>query len=175
MLYLLEITYTDKESVAVYPREGDEPFADELALSAEFDSKLGAAMKAQAYLGEVLVAFDSTGKIIDSAFHYKDNVEAPISDRLLWIKNVDGTEEWKQKKCTDLNEMQGEAYSQRGAAKKNADVLAILNLGVTSGAIVINDYWERPIEPVEPEPEPTPEPIEPDEDEPVESEEEPTE
>ena len=158
MLYLLEITYTDKESVAVYPREGDEPFADELALSAEFDSKLGAAMKAQAYLGEVLVAFDSTGKIIDSAFHYKDNVEAPISDRLLWIKNVDGAEEWNQKKCTNLTEMQGEAYSQRGAAKKNEDVLAILNLGVTSGAIVINDYWTRP---VEPEPEPQSEPVEP--------------
>ncbi len=145
-LYLLEITYTDKESVAIY-----NDFADELALSAEFDTKLGAAMKAQAYLGEVLVAFDSTGKIIDSAFHYKENVEASISDRLIWVTNTNGVETQNQKKCDSLTELQGEAYSKRGAAKKNADVLAILNLGVTSGAIVVNDYWERPVEPVEPQ------------------------
>lgn len=143
MLYLLEITYTDKESVAIY-----NDFADELSLSAEFDIKLGAAMKAQAYNGEVLVAFDSTGKIINSAFHYKDGVEAPISDRLVTVKDTSGTETFNQKKVTDLNEMQGEAYSQRGAAKKNENVLAILNLGVTSGAIVVNDYWARPIGPV---------------------------
>lgn len=146
MLYLLEITYTDKESVAIY-----NDFVDELALSAQFDKKIGTAMKAQAYLGEVLVAFDSTGKIIDSVFHYKDNVEAAISDRLIWVKNTNGTETFTQKKCDSLTELQGEAYSQRGAAKDNADVLAILNLGVTSGAIVVNDYWERPIEPVEPQ------------------------
>lgn len=145
-LYLLEITYTDKESTAIY-----KDFADELALSAEFDTKLGQAMKADSYLGEVLVAFDSTGKIIDSAFHYKDGVEAPISDRLIWVTNTNGVETQNQKKCDSLTELQGEAYSKRGAAKKNADVLAILNLGVTSGAIVVNDYWARPVEEVEPQ------------------------
>lgn len=157
MLYLLEITYTDKETPAIYPTEGQEPFADELALSAEFDTKLGQAMKAQAYKGEVLVAFDSTGKIIDSAFHYKDNVEAPISDRLVTVTKTEDGETVTPKKENSLTEMQGDAYVKRGAAKKNADVLAILNLGVTSGAIVVNDYWERPIEP---EPEPEPEPVE---------------
>ena len=147
--YLLEMTYTDKESVAIYPAEGQEPFADELAVSAEFDTKLGAAMKSSAYKGEVLVAFDSTGKIIDSAFHYKDDVQASISDRLIWVTDTNGVEAQNQKKCNSLNELEGEAYSKRGAAKKNTNVSAHLNLGVTGSAIVLNDYWERPIEPVE--------------------------
>lgn len=144
MLYLLEITYTDKESVAIYPAEGQEPFVDELAVSAEFDTKLGAAMKSSSYKGEILIAFDSTGKIIDSAFHYKDNVEAPISDRLIWVTDTNEIETQNQKKCNSLNELEGEAYSKRGAAKRNANVSAHLNLGVTSGAIVLNDYWVRP-------------------------------
>ena len=143
-LYLLEITYTDKESVAIYDN-----FADELALSAEFDTKLGAAMKADAYKGEVLVAFDNTGKIIDSAFHYKDDVAVSISDRLVWVTNTNGTESQNQKKCNSLNELEGDAYSKRGAAKKNTNVSAHLNLGVTGSAIVLNDYWERPVEPTE--------------------------
>ena len=154
MLYLLEITYTDKESTAIY-----KDYADELALSAEFDTKLGQAMKADSYLGEVLVAFDSTGKIIDSAFHYKDGVEAPISDYLVTVTRTAVEETYNRTKETDLNDLQGDAYVKRGAAKNNADVLAILNLGITSGAIVVNDYWEREIE----EPEPTPEPEEPEE------------
>ena len=153
MLYLLEITYTDKESTAIY-----KDFADELALSAEFDTKLGQAMKADSYLGEVLVAFDSTGKIIDSAFHYKDGVEAPISDYLVTVTRTAVEETYIRTKETDLNDMQGDAYVKRGAAKKNESVLAILNLGVTSGAIVVNDYWAREVE--EPTPEPTPEPEE---------------
>lgn len=147
-LYLLEITYTDKESVAIY-----NDFADELALSAEFDTKLGASMKADAFLGEVLVAFDSTGKIIDSAFHYKDNVEAPISNRLVTVTRTAEGETFNQKAEATINDMQGDAYVKRGAAKKNENTLAILNLGITSGAIVVNDYWARPVEPT-PEPEP---------------------
>lgn len=146
MLYLLEITYTDKETTAIY-----KDFADELALSAEFDTKLGQAMKADSYLGEVLVAFDSTGKIINSAFHYKDGVEAPISDYLVTVTRTAVEETYNRIKETDLNDLQGDVFVKRGAAKKNADVLAILNLGVTSGAIVVNDYWVRPIEVVEPQ------------------------
>ena len=149
MLYLLEITYTDKESVAIYDN-----FADELALSAEFDTKLGQAMKADAYLGEVLVAFDDTGKIIDSAFHYKDNVEAPISNRLVTVTRTAEGETFNQKAEATINDMQGDAYVKRGAAKKNENTLAILNLGITSGAILVNDYWAREVEVPEPEPEP---------------------
>ena len=138
MLYLLEITYTDKESVAIY-----HDFADELALSAEFDTKLGAAMKSAAYKGEILVAFDQTGKIIDNAFHYKEDAHAEIKDRLIWVTDSEGVETSNQKACADLNELQGDAYSKRGAAKKNAAVSSILTLGVTSGAIILNDYWKR--------------------------------
>lgn len=141
MLYLLEITYTDRESIAIY-----NDFADELELSAEFDTKIGQAMKADAFLGEVLVAFDSTGRIIDSAFHYKDGVEAPISDRLVTVTRTAVEETFDQKRENDLNDLQGDAYIKRGAAKKNANVLAILNLGVTSGAVVLDEYWARPIE-----------------------------
>lgn len=147
-LYLFEATYTDKESVAIYDN-----FTDELALSAEFDTKLGQAMKADAFLGEVLVAFDSAGRIIDSAFHYKDGVEAPISNRLITVARTVEGETFNQKAESTINAMQGDAYEKRGAAKKNKNTLAILNLGITSGAILVNDYWARPIEAPEPEPE----------------------
>ena len=147
-LYLLELSYTDKESQALYPAEGQEPYADELALSATFDIKLGQAMKSDAYKGEVLVAFDSTGKIIDSAFHYKDNVEAPISDRLVTITKTASGESPSLKKETSLNALEGDAYERRGNAKNDPTKLAILNLGVTGSTIVLNDYWSRPSVPV---------------------------
>ena len=156
MFYLLEATYTNnKESAALYPVEGAEPFANETELTAEFDTKMGAAVKADAFKAELLVAFDSTGKVYAQGYHSKDE-SVSLSPRLVWVTTDNNGETANQSKANSMTVLEGDFYSKRGAAKKNADVKAIMLMGITGKAISYNctDYWARPIEPVEPQPEP---------------------
>lgn len=141
MFRLLEITLTDKETSAIYDN-----FADETSLTAEFDTKMGAAMKADAYKAELLIAFDNTGKIYAQGFTSKGD-EYTLSPRLIWVTATNEGETANQSKKDSVEILEADFYSKRGSAKKNADVLAILNLGVDGKSVVINDYWVRPIEP----------------------------
>lgn len=141
MFRLLEITLTDKETSAIYDN-----FADETALTAEFDTKMGAAMKADAYKAELLIAFDNTGKIYAQGFTSKGD-EYTLSPRLIWVTATNEGETANQSKKDSVEILEADFYSKRGSAKKNADVLAILNLGVDGKSVVINDYWVRSIEP----------------------------
>lgn len=141
MFRLLEITLTDKETSAIYDN-----FADETALTAEFDTKMGAAIKADAYKAELLIAFDNTGKIYAQGFTSKGD-EYTLSPRLIWVTATNEGETANQSKKDSVEILEADFYSKRGSAKKNADVLAILNLGVDGKSVVINDYWVRPIEP----------------------------
>lgn len=159
MFYLLEATYTNnKESVALYPVEGAEPFANETELTAEFDTKMGAAIKAEAFKAELLVAFDHTGKIYSQGYHTKDS-EIALSPRLVSVKATEEGETANQYKETDMNILEGDFYSKRGAAKKDENVKAIMLMGINGKSVTVDDYWVRPIEPVEPEPQS--EPVEP--------------
>lgn len=145
MLYLFEVTYTNnKESVALYPTSGQEPFADETALTAEFDTKMGAAMKADAYKAELLVAFDHTGHIFAQGYDSKDE-EVSLSPRHIWVQADSNGETANQASKVDLRTLEADIYSKRGSAKKNTDIKAILNLGVDGKSVVINDYFVRPI------------------------------
>lgn len=147
MYRLLEITYTnDRENVAIYPTEGQTPFADITALTAEFDTKMGAAMKADAYKAECLVAFDNTGRIYEQGCIIKED-GITLSPRLVWVTADANGETANQKACADATEVKADMYTKRGAAKKNESVLAILNLGIVDGGIMLDDYWSRPIQP----------------------------
>lgn len=149
MLRLLEVTYTNgKESVALYPTDGQEPFKDETALSAEFDTKMGAAMKADAFKAELLVAFAQTGQIIAQGYHTKDETIS-LSPRMIWVEVKNGAESADQSKKDNMNALEADFYTKRGSAKKDPTVDAITILGVDGKSVVINDYWSRPIESVE--------------------------
>ena len=153
MLRLLEVTYTnDKETAAIYPTEGQTPFADETALTAEFDTKMGAAMKAEAYKAELLVAFDTTGIIYAQGYDSKDETIS-LSHRLVWVTADDNGEIANQTKENDMKAVEADIYSKRGSAKKNASIKEILLLGIDGKEVKIDSHWVRPIEPVEPEPE----------------------
>lgn len=144
MLRLLEITYTnDKESAALYDN-----YADKTALSAAFDTKLGQAIKSDAYKAELLVAFAQTGQIIDQAYHTKDDSIA-LSPRLVSVIVTDGAETADQKKENTLLDLEGDFYTKRGTAKADSDVDAITLIGIDGKSVIINDYWARPIEPTE--------------------------
>ena len=146
MFRLLEVTYSNnKETPALY-----DDFADETALTAEFDTKMGAAMKAEAYKAELLVAFDSTGRIYAQGYHSKDD-SVSLSPRLVWVTVDSNGEISEQTKENDLNALEADKFSKRGSAKKKADVKAILLLGIDGKGVYSNDYWARPIEPVEPQ------------------------
>ena len=124
MLYLLEVSYAnDKESVAIYPNENHPEYADETELWAEFEDKLGTAQGAEAIKAEMLIGFDSTGRILERksgegkrtalAYHVKtvevketvDGVEvtklvpaASLSPRLITVKKQNGQEVANQSK-----------------------------------------------------------------------------
>ena len=143
MFRLLEITYTDKEVPALYDN-----FADETALTAEFDTKLGQAMKSEAIKAELLVAFDEKGKIYAQSFTSKED-SISLSPRLVWVSVSDGVESADQSKKTSVEELKADFYIKRGSAKKNVDVSTIAILGIDGKAVIINDYWSRPAQPQE--------------------------
>jgi hypothetical protein len=139
MLRLLEITYTnDKESVSLYDN-----YADETALSAAFDTKLGQAIKADAYKAELLVAFAQTGQILAQSYHTKDDT-IELSPRLVWVNVSNGTETADQKKESTLLDLEGDFYAKRGAAKADDSIDAITLIGVDGKSVIVNDYWSRP-------------------------------
>lgn len=149
MFRLLEVVYTNnKESVALYPTEGQEPFANETELMAEFETKLGADMKAEAYKVAYLLAFDHTGKIYGQEYHTKDDTIV-LSPRLIKItaSKTQG-EKADQSKKDNMDALEADYHSQKGSAMKNEDILAILQMGFNGKSVGINDYWVRPITPV---------------------------
>ena len=138
MLYLFELTLTDKESAAIYN------YSDETALTADFDTKFGQAMKSDTYNAELLVAFSQAGEIIAQGYTSKSD-EYALSPRLVWVNATDGEETADQKKCTDAENLEAEFYIKRGSAKKNADISAITLIGMDGKAVAISDYWARPV------------------------------
>ena len=145
MYILYEAIYTDKESVAIYTN-----FSTENDILAEYETKLGQAMKTEAYKGELLIAFDHTGKILVQGSTFKD--EVTFSPRLIWVQSTaQGEGEPNQSKKTDSNELIADYHIKKGSAMKNGDIKGILLLGIDNTRIVINDYYVRPIAPVEPE------------------------
>lgn len=146
MYRLLEVTYTNgKESPALYPTDEQAPFASETELMAEYETKLGAAMKADAYKVEYLLAFDHTGKIYGQEYHTKDDTIA-LNPRLIKVTATKTGETAEQNKKDNLTILEGDYHSSKGSAMKNSSVLAILNMGFNGKDISINDYWGRPVE-----------------------------
>lgn len=137
MLVLYEATYTDKEQVALYNN-----YETETDLLADYETKLGQAMKAEAYKGEVLIAFDHTGKILASGSTFKE--EVPFSPRLVWIQSTaQGESDPNQSKKTDMNELVADYHIKKGSSMKNKDIFAILLLGIDGTGVAVNDYWVR--------------------------------
>lgn len=135
MYILLEATYTDKESIALYTN-----FTTENDILAEYETKLGQAMKAEAYKGELLIAFDHTGKILAQGSTFKDNVA--FSPRLVWVQSTaQGESDPDQSKKADTNTLIADYHIKKGSAMKNNDIKGILLLGIDNTSIVINDYY----------------------------------
>lgn len=153
MYRLFESVFTNnKESVAIYPTEGQEPFADEVALMAEYKSKLGADMDADAYKAGFLFAFDDNGTIYGAKNFFKE--DATLAYRLITVTTENGVTTPNQTSCTDIMDVEAEMYKKQGAAMKKSTVSAILTIGTNGGDIIFNENWVRPIEPVESTPEP---------------------
>ena len=175
MLYLVEISYAnDKESVAIYPNDNHPEYADETALLAEFEDKLGTAMNSDAIKAEMLIGFDSTGRILERqsgedkrkaiTYHVKtkevtetvDGKEvteivpaASLSPRLITVKNQNGTEVANQSKKDSTTLLEGAWHKVMGSAMADATVKALLCMGVANEYVSFNDYWTRPTEPEE--------------------------
>ena len=145
MLRLLEITYTDKESVALYDN-----FADETALIAEFETKLGQAMKAEAYKVEMLVAFGSDGTVVAQGYDSKDNAIA-LSPRLVFVTTKNGVETANQSKCADVNDLIAEHHIKKGTFMKDATVDSFMLMNISGTQTGNIEFWSRPIEVVEPQ------------------------
>lgn len=146
MYILYESTYTDKESVSLYTN-----YTTENDLLADFETKLGQAMKAEAYKGEVLIAFDHTGRIYATGSDFKDE-ETTFSPRLIWVESTaEGESQPNQSKKTDLKTLEADYHVKKGSAMKNADIRGILLIGLDGTSVVINDYVVNPVPEVVPE------------------------
>lgn len=138
MYILLEATITDKESVALYTN-----FTTEDDILAEYETKLGQAMKAEAYKGELLIAFEHTGKILAQGSTFKD--EVTFSPRLVWVQSTaQGESTPDQSKKADTNTLIADYHIKKGSAMKNSDIKGLLLLGIDNTNIAINDYYVRP-------------------------------
>lgn len=142
MLYLLEVTYTDKESQALY-----DTYTDEIALMGAVETKLGQAMKAEAMKAELLVAFDSAGKLFAQDYHTKDD-SIKLSNRLVWITADEQGEHANMQKYDTALEAEANYHLKRGTAMGDVDTKAILAMIVEGNYVRLKDYWVRPIEPV---------------------------
>lgn len=143
MFYLLEAKYTDKESQSLYSN-----YTTETELVGAVETKLGQQMKDSGCKVELLVAFDHTGKIYKQVYHTKDD-SITLSTRLVWILvDSEGEHPNMQKYDTTL---ESEAYYhiRRGDAMGNSDVKAILTMLIGRAGVNMDEYWVRPIEPIE--------------------------
>lgn len=144
MYRLIEIVkQNDKESQAIYPYE------DYTTAKGDFESKLGANMKTDAYSAYTLMILDNTGKALDTV-HAGDT----FRPRLIEVKTT--SEEEENITPYDSTELvEANFHSKWGSAIKNDAVKAEMLRGIDgSGGEVCYTYWVRPIEPVEPTPEP---------------------
>lgn len=144
MYYLLEVTYTDKESQALY-----NTYETETALVGAVETKLGQAMKSEAMKVELLIAFDHTGHIYAQEYHTKDS-EIVLSNRLVWITADSEGEQHNIQKYNTALEAEANYHLKRGSAMTGDTTMAILTMIVNSMGVGMKDYWVRPIF-VEPE------------------------
>lgn len=143
MYILLEATITDKESVALYHKNKDKEYTEHDIL-AEFETKLGQAMKASSYKGELLIAFEHTGRILKQESVFKEDVT--FSKRLVKVQSTaEGESEPEQNKKTDLNTLLADYHIAKGSAMKNPDVKGLLLMCIDNTSIVINDYYVRTV------------------------------
>lgn len=152
MLYLLEATYTDKESQALRTN-----YQTETELVGAIETKLGQQMKDANCKAVLLIGFDHTGKILAQHFHSKDS-EVSLSNRLVWIPVDSEGEHPNMQKYDSALEAEANYHIRRGAAMTDENVKAILTMLVTPTCAGMTEYWVRPIEIPEPE-----EPEEPEE------------
>lgn len=137
MYRLLEVTLTDKESVAIY-----DTYADKTAMLADFETKTGQAMKADAYHAELLVAFDSVGNIYNQKLICKSE-EYTLSPRMVWVQIKSGTESADQGKKADANTLEADYHIKKGSAMADNTISQIYIMGFDGKEISISDFWMR--------------------------------
>lgn len=141
MYRLVEIVKQNgTESQAIYP------FEDYTSAKGEFETKVGADMKSDAYSAFTLMVLDDIGAVVDVK-----HVGEGLSPRLIEVKTTDEeVPNISKYDTTDL--VEANFHSKWGAAIKNDAVRAEMLRGIDNfGGAVCYTYWVRPIEYVEPE------------------------
>ena len=137
MYRLLEVTLTDKESPAIY-----DSYADKTAMLADFETKTGQAMKADAFHAELLVAFDSVGNIYNQKLISKGE-EYTLSPRMIFVQTKNGTETADQAKKADVNTLEADYHIKKGSAMADNTISQIYIMGFDGEEISISDFWMR--------------------------------
>lgn len=144
MYRLIEIVkQNDTESQAIYP------FEDYTSAKGEFETKVGADMKSNAYSAFTLMVLDNIGVVLDVK-----HVGEELAPRLIEVKVTD-EEEPNISKYDTTQLVEANFHSKWGSAIKNDAVKAEMLRGIDGfGGEVCYTYWVRPIEQEEPTPEP---------------------
>lgn len=136
MFRLIEITkQSETEAQAIYPYE------DYTTAKGEFETKLGANMKSDAFTAYTLMILDNTGKALDTAHEGES-----LSPRLIEVKVTD-EEVPNISKYDTVELVEANFHSKWGSAIKNDAVRAIMLRGIDGfGGEVCYTYWIRPVE-----------------------------
>ena len=158
MFRLVEITrVADNETQAL--RE----YASEVEASGELHYRLGSAMKDETTQVKLLLLLNNIGEVVESGSHFKTHeveetietengetetitteVEYEVSPRLIDVKVTDSEVGNIAKYDTNLD-VTANYHSKLGAAKKSADVKAIMLRGIDGkGNQLEYTYWVRP-------------------------------
>lgn len=136
MIRLIEIVKQgETESQAIYP------FEDYTSAKGEFETRVGANMRSDAYSAFTLMVIDDIGKVLDVK-HEGDG----LTPRLLEVKITD-VEEANMSRYDSTYLVEANFHSKLGSAIKNSEVRAEMLRGIDGyGGEVIYEYWVRPIE-----------------------------
>lgn len=136
MYRLIEIVKQgETESTAIYP------FEDYTSAKGEFETRVGADMRSNAYSAFTLMVIDGIGKVLDVK-HEGDG----LAPRLLEVKVTD-VEEPNMSKYDSTYLVEVNFHSKLGSAIKNSEVRAEMLRGIDEfGGEIVYEYWVRPIE-----------------------------
>lgn len=145
MYRLIELVIqNNKEAQAIYPYSTYEE------AKGEFETKVGADMKSEAYTGFMLLIIDNIGKVID----IKRGGDT-FKPRLIEVKSLENGDEADATPYDNTLLVEANFHSKWGAAIKNDAVRSEMLRGIDGfGGEVCYTYWVRPIEQEEPTPEP---------------------
>lgn len=151
MYILFMLTHNGTKETQSYYKN----YATENDTLADYEIKLGQAMKDSNTKAISLIAFEHTGKVFAQGSDYKDG-SVKFGLRYIRVSSTSsGEEDPVISTRNTFRDMEADYLVEKGQARKDTSLKGKLFLGFDNGNVVLNDYFVRPFELTETVVEPT--------------------